>query len=606
MKFRPTAVRVFSLLFVVTLLLPMTGCKSVKRLMAHFHHRKTKAKPNTTDYADTLDKLLATPQLAMLRWPNYADDQPAVQKFYDDRDGELAWTRKGKPTAQAARLIEMFGDAAKKGLDPEDYDASRWAGRVQMLAAIAAAKDDSDAAQETVAAFDAAMTITAMRYLEDLHVGRLNPQTLNFDIDQPAKRAAFDVTTLMNDDLVDADDVTNVVEGVEPQSPMYKATELGLPKYLDLAKAQSATPPMALPALPAGTKPVVAGGTYAAVPQLVARLQFEGDAAADLDGTQGYTKDVAAAVKVYQSRHGLTEDGKLGQGTIDSLNVPMSARVQQFDDSLERWRWLPDTYVQPRVFANLPEFLLRTYDADHSLAFKMRVVDGAAKGNHDTPMFVRLMRYVVFRPYWNLPPSIVKKEIVPHVSRSGIGYLASHDYEAYKNDGTVVSTVTLSDLVHSRYGVRQRPGPKNSLGLVKFLFPNEYDVYMHSTPELPLFELTRRDKSHGCVRLQHADQMALWVLSNDQPDPENQTTWDEDKIDTAMNGDDNNKTIGLKKPLPVLIGYFTANGDEDGSVHFFDDIYGYDKELEAALAKGRPYARGEMKVNPTLTPGETE
>ena len=606
MKFRSAAVRVFSLLFVVTLLLPMTGCKSVKRLMARFHHRKATSKPNTTDYADTLDKLVATPQLAMLKWPNYADDQPAVQKFYDDRDEELAWTRGGKPTAQATRLIEMFGDAAKKGLDPEDYDASRWAGRVQKLAAIAAAKDDSDAAQETVAEFDAAMTITAMRYLEDLHVGRVNPQALNFDIDQPAKRAAFDVATLMNDDLVDADDVTTVVEGVEPQSPMYKATELGLPKYLELAKMQSVTAPVLLPALPEGTKPVVAGGTYAAVPQLVARLQFEGDATADLDGSKGYTKDVAAAVKVYQSRHGLTEDGKLGQGTIDSLNVPMSKRVQQFDDSLERWRWLPDNYVRPRVFANLPEFLLRTYDADHSLAFKMRVVDGAAKGNHDTPMFVRLMRYVVFRPYWNLPPSIVKKEIVPHVSRSGIGYLASHDYEAYKNDGTVVGTVTLSDLVHSRYGVRQRPGPKNSLGLVKFLFPNEYDVYMHSTPELPLFELTRRDKSHGCVRLQHADQMALWVLSNDQADPENQTTWDQDKIDTAMNGDENNKTIGLKKPLPVLIGYFTANGDEDGSVHFFDDIYGYDKELEAALANGRPYARGEMKVNPTLTPGETE
>jgi murein L,D-transpeptidase YcbB/YkuD len=606
MKFRSAAVRVFSLLFVVTLLLPMTGCKSVKRLVAHFHHRKTKAKPNTTDYADTLEKVVASPQMAMLKWPNYADDQPAVQKFYDDRDKELAWTRGGKPTAQAMRLIEMFGDAAKKGLDPEDYDASRWAGRVQKLAEICAAKDDSDAAQETVAEFDAAMTITAMRYLEDLHVGRVNPQALNFDIDQPAKRAAFDVATLMNDDLVDADDVTSVVEGVEPQSPMYKATELGLPKYLELAKMQSATAPVLLPALPEGTKPVVAGGTYAALPQLVARLQFEGDAAADLDGSKGYTKDVAAAVKVYQSRHGLTEDGKLGQGTIDSLNVPMSARVQQFDDSLERWRWLPDNYVQPRVFANLPEFLLRTYDADHSLAFKMRVVDGAAKGNHDTPMFVRLMRYVVFRPYWNLPPSIVKKEIVPHVSRSGIGYLASHDYEAYKNDGTVVSSVTLSDLVHSRYGVRQRPGPKNSLGLVKFLFPNEYDVYMHSTPELPLFELTRRDKSHGCVRLQHADQMALWVLSNDQPDPENQTTWDQDKIDTAMNGDDNNKTIGLKKPLPVLIGYFTANGDEDGSIHFFDDIYGYDKELEAALAKGRPYPRAEMKVNPTLTPGETE
>ena len=610
MKFRVIAFR--SGVMVVALacaLVPVTGCKTVKSIVARFHHRKAKSKPNTTDYAATLQQVVGSPQLAMLRWPNYTDDQPAVQQFYDDRDGELAWTRAGKPTAQALRMIQVFGDAASKGLEPEDYDASRWSERLQKLESLRKNKDDSAAAQETIAQFDAALTITAMRFLEDLHVGRVNPEALNFDIDQPAKRAAFDVATLMNDDLVDADDVPKVIAGIEPRNPMYLAMEQALPNYLALAKTQAAAPPQMLPGLPAETKPVVAGGAYAAVPQLVARLQVEGDAPAGAgapDATQGYSADVAEAVKHYQARHGLTEDGKLGQGTIDSLNVPLAARVKQIDDSLERWRWLPDTYMQPRVLVNLPEFQLRTYGPDHALAFKMRVVDGAAKGNHDTPMFVRLMRYVVFRPYWNLPPSIVKKEIVPHVSRSGIGYLESHEYEAYKGDGSVVSEVSLADLEHSRVGVRQRPGPKNSLGLVKFLFPNEYDVYMHSTPELPLFELTRRDKSHGCVRLQHADQMALWVLSNDQADPETQTTWDADKIHDAMNGDDNNKTINLKKPLPVLIGYFTANGDEDGSVHFFDDIYGYDKELEAALAKGRPYARGEAKVNPKLTPGETE
>jgi murein L,D-transpeptidase YcbB/YkuD len=583
----------------------MTGCKSVKNLFARFHHRKAKSRPNTTDYAARLQQVVGSPQLAMLKWTNYADDQQAVQKFYDDRDNELAWTRDGAPTKQATQLIELFGKAANKGLNPEDYDASRWPQRLQKLDAIKKAKDDSDTAQQTVADFDAAMSITAMRYLEDLHVGRVNPEALNFDIDQPGKRAAFDVATLMNDDLVDADDVAGVFEGVEPQNPLYKSTEAALPHYLELAKQQAAMPQQPLPPLPPGTKPIDAGGTYAAVPQLVQRLMVEGDAP-NGSSAADYNDDVAAAVKHYQARHGLTEDGKLGQGTIDSLNVPMSARVQQFDNSLERWRWLPDTYVQPRVFANLPEFMLRTYNADHSLAFKMRVVDGQAKGNHDTPIFVRLMRYVVFRPYWNLPPSIVKKEIVPHISRSGIGYLESHDYEAYKGDGSVVSDVSVADLEHSRVMVRQKPGPKNSLGLVKFLFPNEYDVYMHSTPELPLFALSRRDKSHGCVRLQHADQMALWVLSNDQADPENQTTWDADKINAAMNGDDNNKTINLKKPLPVLIGYFTAMGDEDGSVHFFDDIYGYDKELAAALAKGRPYERATVKVNPKLTPGETE
>jgi len=339
------------------------------------------------------------------------------------------------------------------------------------------------------------------------------------------------------------------------------------------------------------------------------RLQLEGDAAADdaaTKGPQSYNAEVAAAVKQYQGRHGLQDDGKLGQATIDSLNVPMSVRVQQLENSLERWRWLPDNYMQPRVLANLPEFMLRAYEADHTLAFKMKVIDGEAKGYHDTPMFVRLMRYVVFRPYWNLPPSIIKKEIVPHLEKSGLGYLAANDYQVFKNDGTVVTSFTVQDIAHLRYNVRQLPGPKNSLGLVKFLFPNEYDVYMHSTPELYLFGLFKRDRSHGCVRLQHADQMALWVLHGDQSDPDAENGWDADKVDVAMNGDMNNRTYNLKTPLPVVIAYFTAMPDEDGTTHFFNDIYGYDKDLQGALAKGRPYERDEVKINPKLVPGETE
>jgi murein L,D-transpeptidase YcbB/YkuD len=589
--------------FLTCMLVPMTGCKSTKRLFTRvFHHRKAKSKPNTTDYADNVDQIVSSPKLSILKWTNYGDDQESVQTFYDDRQDELAWTRDGKPTEQATQLIHMFGDAANKGLNPEDYDASRWAGREQKLAMILKSHDTSDDAQQAVAEFDAAITISTMRYLEDLHVGRINPQSLNFDIDQPGKRAAFDVATLLNDDLVDAEDVPSVVAGIEPQSPMYKATESALEQYLVAAKKQAAAPAQPLPALASGSKGVVVGGLYPALQPLSVRLQVEGDAPQNTTPTTIYNADLSAAVKHYQQRHGLTEDGKLTQATIASLNVPLTERVQQLDDALERWRWLPDNYVQPRVFANLPEFFVRTYGVDHTLAFKMRVVDGEAKGNHDTPMFVRQMRYVVFRPYWNLPPSIVKKEIMGHLRSSGMGYLASHEYEAYKADGSVVSGPSLDDVEHSRVMIRQKPGPKNSLGLVKFLFPNEYDVYMHSTPELNLFDLTRRDRSHGCVRLQHADQMAVWVLSNDQPSGD----WDEDKVSAAMNGEDNNKTINLKTPLPVLIGYFTAMADEDGSTHFFDDIYGYDKELEAALAKGRPYERTTVKINPKLTPGETE
>ena len=215
------------------------------------------------------------------------------------------------------------------------------------------------------------------------------------------------------------------------------------------------------------------------------------------------------------------------------------------------------------------------------------------------------MRFVVFRPFWNLPPSIVKKEIVGHVAKDR-SYLASHGYEVVTNNNKLVTDYTVADLEHSRYQVRQAPGPKNSLGLVKFLFPNEYDVYMHSTPELNLFSLTRRDRSHGCVRLQHADKMALWVLSNDQDDPVNQDKWTEETISEAMNGTDDNRFITLKTPLPVVIAYFSAIVDEQGSANFYTDIYGYDQQLENALAKARPYPAGEVKINPQLTPGETE
>ena len=582
------------------LLLPFSGCKSTVRSARNlFHHRKSKSKPNTTDFADNVQTAVSTPRLASLKWADYSDYQPEVQQFYDDREFELAWTREGKPTAAATQFIQLFTDAAKKGLNAEDYDASRWSQRTTQLAEILKKHDTSDAAQDTVAQFDVAMTISAMRYISDLHVGRINPQALNFDIDVPKKRAELDLATLVGDQLVDAEDVNGIVSTVEPKNPMYTATEQALPRYLELAQQDQQTP---LEPLPAAGKGIAVGGSYPGIGGLIVRLQREGDGTMAAQGNT-YTSDVSDAVKHYQQRHGITADGKLNDATVAALNVPMTERVKQINDSLERWRWLPENYQQPRILVNLPEFLLRAYSEDHTLAFTMRVVDGEAKGNHDTPTFVRLMRYVVFRPYWNLPGSIVKKEIVGHLQKSGMGYLASHDYELTTGNGTVVSNASVADVEHLRYAVRQKPGPKNSLGLVKFLFPNEYDVYMHSTPELNLFNLTRRDRSHGCVRLQHADQMAQWVLSTDKPDGD----WDADKVaDMMKNEANNNKTYNLKTPLPVAIMYLTANVGEDGSVNFFDDIYGYDRELEAALAKGRPYPRAEAKINPKLTPGETE
>ena len=595
MKFHKTAVRTGLTLSLLSLmLLPMTGCRGGwHALVAKFHHRKAKSKPNTTDYADNVAQVVSSPQLAILKWANYSDYQPQVQQFYDDRNYELAWTRDGKPTVETTALITLFANAAQKGLKPEDYDAWRWPQRLQQVEKIRTTNDTSDNAQDVMAQFDVAVTISAMRYVSDLHVGRINPQALNFDIDVPTKRAAFNLPDFLNDQLVDADDVPTTVASVEPQNPMYAATETALTQYLQLAKEQDSAPRQTLPNV---AKPVSIDGYYPALQPLLERLQFEG-LASTTPPTQVYSEALSASVKTYQERHGLTADGKLTQATIDSLNVPMDMRVLQLSDSLERWRWLPDNFIQPRLLVNLPEFFVRAYDPDHSLAFKMRVVDGEAQGNHDTPMFVRTMRYVVFRPYWNLPGSIVKREIMGHLNKSGVGYLAAHGYEAYKNDGTVVTDFTADDIAHQRYSVRQKPGPKNSLGLVKFLFPNEYDVYMHSTPELNLFDLTRRDRSHGCVRLQHADQMAAWVLNG-------QGDWDLDKVKEAMNNGPDNHQINLQTPLPIVIFYLTAFVEEDGKVAFFDDIYKYDEQMQAILQKGPPYPVYQEPVKPK-NPGDT-
>ncbi|MDE1160340.1 MAG: L,D-transpeptidase family protein [Acidobacteriaceae bacterium] len=583
-----------SAVLVSAILLPTEGCKSSRRTVASwFHKRKAKSPPNSAEFADNVEQVVQSPHLAIMQWANYSDFQPQVQQFYDDRNFELAWTRDGKPTAAATALITLFTHADEKGLNPDDYDASRWAARVARIEDIRKKKQTDENAQTVIAQFDAAMTISSMRFVSDLHSGRVNPQTLNFDIDVPAKRAEFQLAQFLNDQVVDADDVPTVVGTVEPHNAMYAATEHALVQYLAAAKQQATEEP-----LPAVSHDVSVGGSYAALEPLRLKLQAEGDAPADLPQTRVYSREMSEAVKHYQERHGLTPDGKLTPLTIEALNVPLSQRVQQLDLSLERWRWLPDNFVNPRVLVNLPEFVVRTYNADNTLAFKMRVVVGKAEGNHDTPMFVRSMRYVTFRPYWNLPTSIIKKELMRHINASGVGYLASHDYEVVTASGQPASGFSASDIEHGRYVVRQKPGPKNSLGLVKFMFPNEYDIYMHSTPEMQYFSMTRRDKSHGCIRLNDAEKMANWVLDG-------QGNWDADKVHDAMFGDNNNKTVNLKTLLPVSITYLTANADEDGTVHFFKDIYGYDKDLLAALAKHPTGRNDEHKVNPKQQPGET-
>ena len=364
-----------SVVVVSIALVGATGCKKKHR--------------GSTDLAQHVQQVVASPQLAILQWVNYSDYQAQVKQFYDARDYALAWTENGEPTAQAHTLIDDFVNATAKGLRPDDYDAARWTQRMDRLHAIQKSHDSSEGAQNVVAEFDAAVTISAMRYISDLHSGRVNPQHLTFDIDVPAKRAAFDLPAFLNDQVAEAGDPNAAIATVEPQNPMYTATEKALQQYIALAKEQTAaratvlngvmSPTAAL--LPAVASTVSVGQPYpaAALYVLESHLAMEGDwaGAAPQQGNEStYTQEASDAVMRYQARHGLTPDGKLTGATVASINVPMTMRVEQLNLSLERWRWLAEPYQNPRLLENLAEFVVRAYNPDHSLAFKMKTVNG--------------------------------------------------------------------------------------------------------------------------------------------------------------------------------------------------------------------------------------
>jgi len=552
---------------VVSALLLTVGCRKP---------RKTTSAPNTTDYSDNIEALVGQSQLSFLRWPNVSDYQTYIKTFYEDRNDEIAWTRDGKPTPASLGFMKAFADADYKGLNPEDYDALRWAARVKALA-----PQNEDA----VAQFDVAMTECVMRYISDLRIGRVNPQHFNFDINVAQKK--YDLAEFVSDNAVDVTDVPALIAKVEPDNEQYHETEKALGRYLALAREQQKDNDPPLAELKA---PVVLGDSYAEAAALLYRLQMEGDIdSADVSNAlqpKVFNKLLSDGVRSFQHRHGLTEDGKLTPQTVEELNVPLARRVVQLEDSLERWRWLPDNYVNPRLMVNLPEFVLRGYTPEHQLDFTMKVVVGKVVGEHQTPVFAHMMKYLVFRPYWNVPVDIARKELVPHM-QSNPHYLETHNFEVVNSKGQALTSYTAKQVADGGVMVREKPGPKNSLGLVKFMFPNQYDIYLHSTPATELFNRTRRDFSHGCVRVQKPDDLAAWLLNSQQG--ADHKDWDLSKVHEAMTDGSDNRQVNLKTPVSVVIFYVTAEVEPDGHVHFFDDIYGYDEELEKVLEKGPPY-----------------
>jgi len=418
-----------------------------------------------------------------------------------------------------------------------------------------------------------------MRYISDLRIGKVNPKHFDFGLDVEAKK--YDLPEFLKDHVVEASNVPAVLAQIEPPYPGYRRTIQALHTYSELAKQYDGS------LLPPIEKTIAPGGSYAGTPQLTRFLRLLGDLPADalvpVDSTL-YEGALVDAVKNFQRRFGRVSDGKITAQTLADLNVPLNARIRQMQLTLERWRWLPRSYQHSPIIANIPEFHLRAYDENFKIALQMNVVVGKAYG-HNTPIFTDTMEYVIFRPYWSVPYSIVRAEFLPHIAKDP-DYLAKKGFEVVDSRQKVITsgTVTSELLEQLRAGklfIRQTPGPKNSLGLVKFIFPNNFDIYFHDTPERAFFSKSRRDFSHGCIRLERPADLAVWVLRNNPG-------WDMDRVRATMNGT-TTQQVNLTHPIPVLIVYATVIVTEDGLVHFYDDIYGHDAALEKVLEKGYPY-----------------
>jgi murein L,D-transpeptidase YcbB/YkuD len=513
-------------------------------------------------------------KLAQLRWPDFSDYTKLVKEFYDSYGNSLPWVRGMQPTPQAQQIIALLLQADQKGLSAEDYDGPRWSDRLAKLKSPASQPSETDAVQ-----FDVALTVCVMRYISDLHIGKVNPKHFDFGLDIQSKK--YNLPQFVKTTVVDAADVAAALVQVEPPYPGYQRTIQALHEYLAYAKEFNG------PQLPAIQKTIAPGDSYAGVPQLIALLRVVGDLPADASipaDSSVYQGPLVDALKHFQARFGRTADGRITTQTLADLNVPLSTRVRQMQLTLERWRWLPLGLHAAPIVANIPEFRLRAYDENFKVALSMNAVVGKAY-DHNTPVFEDSMQYVIFRPYWNVPYSIAKSEYLPKVARDP-NYLSAKGFEVVNSRQEVVASgpVTGDVLQQLRAGklfIRQAPGPKNALGLVKFIFPNDYSVYMHDTPAQEFFAKSRRDFSHGCIRLEKPADLAVWVL-RDNPG------WNAERVRAALNGSPNQQ-VNLTRPIPVLIVYATVIVTEDGTVHFYDDIYGHDATLKKVLDQGYPY-----------------
>ncbi len=477
-----------------------------------------------------------------------------LQEFYLERNFQPAWFDDSlRPTPQALALVQVISGIGAEGLMPQDYHHKR----LQQLAG---------APRQDYVDYDLLLSDAAANLSRHLLMGKVNPESISPDWKATPRQR--DLVEVM-EQLTQEQDVASRLQQLRPQQVRY----VRLLKLLEQLNDRSPGDWRALSRSPA-IKP---GTSDARLPVIRARLQFWGDLPADepVADAARYDENLQAAVRRFQVRHGLDVDGIIGAGTLDALNVTPATRRQQVINNLERWRWLADDLGERHVLVNIAGFELKVIDKNQTVMRKPVIV---GRDYRRTPVFSDRIRYLVFNPTWTVPHKLAVKDKLPDI-KADPGYLSRLGFTVFDQQQNRVdpAQVDWSKITQRNFSYRlvQSPGPLNALGQVKFMFPNQYDVYLHDTPSRELFSKSGRAFSSGCVRVAQPLDLATLLLEG------NGMT--RAQID-AIIAKGEQQTVFLKNPVPVHIEYWTAWIDSNNQLNFRNDIYERDPPLATALA----------------------